>query len=187
MEGCEKINLDTKVMLMPLSLANNRIEKQLFDLMADKLLKTTCTNPYKRTTLEERYLHLCDILQRTVMYGINPHYDVEEETSRLILEDDRRENRTQLEKYEYDLVRLLHKYKRENIIKFKIRIGSPEVNIVEHELKMSSLDLIATVGGLIGLMVGFSITSLFELLFHCCALGYGRINPTDLNKDEGTA
>ncbi len=187
MEGCNKVDIKSTVLPMEFVPANNKLEQEVFDIVSQKLMKHTCKHRTKKIALESDYENFCNILDRTVMYGINAHYDLSSETYRLILEEGSRNNtqRKQLEKYEFELFRYLFKYRRENIINFKVRLGRPEITKIEHELKMSSLDLIATVGGLIGLMVGFSITSLFELLFHCCALGYGRINPKDLNKEEG--
>ncbi len=158
MPGCESVRIKREIIQAPL--ASNTDLRQI---MLKKILEKTCKDEEKRITMESRYSNLCSDLLDVRVYGLeqdNYLFDTA--------------NLTYPEKRRNQLFEYLDKYREDNILRLRVGIAFPEVTVADYSLKMSRLDLVSTTGGTIGLMVGFSITSFFELIFICCTLGYGR-------------
>jgi len=175
-DGCNRQNLEIAVVPSVLSSSHTRISKEMYELIAQKLFQDTCRSQYKTMSLEKRYPEMCAHVERGFHFGIDQHYNVAEAFFKAVTNNSAMSS---VERNAFLLHRSLRRYKEDNLIRFTVRVKNPQITSIDHTLKMSSIALIAHVGGLIGLIAGFSITSLFELLFHSCALGFGRFNPVD--------
>lgn len=65
----------------------------------------------------------------------------------------------------HDIVKLVNHYAKENIAKVNIYLRDPFVKRIVREEKISIITFIGSVGGLLGLFMGFSVVTLFEILY----------------------
>ncbi len=66
----------------------------------------------------------------------------------------------------FRLIRLLHKYARENLLLANIYIKDPAVTMIRRDQKIPIIWFVANVGGILGLCMGCSLVTLFEVLHH---------------------
>ena len=66
------------------------------------------------------------------------------------------------------LVNELYQYGRDNLALVHVVIQSPYVTMIKRDVEMTFTSYIANTGGIIGLCLGFSFISGFELIFWCC-------------------
>jgi hypothetical protein len=67
--------------------------------------------------------------------------------------------------YGYDLEVAIVQYTRENIAKVNIFLKDPYVQRYVREEKITEITFVGTVGGLLGLFLGFSFISVVEIAF----------------------
>ena len=65
----------------------------------------------------------------------------------------------------HDIVKLVNHYAKENVAKVNIYLRDPFVKRIVREEKISIITFIGSVGGLLGLFMGFSVVSLFEIIY----------------------
>ena len=65
------------------------------------------------------------------------------------------------------MVEFFHDYAKENLAKIAIYLRDPYHISYIKDVKIQLTDFCGNIGGLLGLCLGFSIISFFELLFHC--------------------
>ena len=140
--------------------------------MVRKLFSSCRTS--KNLTLEEQYPHLChylasfpqlcpddmhvSMIENFEDLALNPSVDV---LSVLI------SNQNQTLKAEgLKLIRLLHRYARENLILANIYIKDPAVTMITRDQKIPVIWFVANVGGILGLCMGCSLVTIFEVLHH---------------------
>ena len=143
-----------------------------FCFMVRKLFSSCRTS--KNMTLEEQYPHLChylasfpqlcpddmhvSMIENFEDLALNPSVDV---LSVLI------SNQNQTLKAEgLKLIRLLHRYARENLILANIYIKDPAVTMITRDQKIPVIWFVANVGGILGLCMGCSLVTIFEVLHH---------------------
>jgi hypothetical protein len=66
------------------------------------------------------------------------------------------------------LVNELYQYGRDNLALVHVVIQSPYVTMIKRDVEMTFTSYIANTGGIIGLCLGFSFITGFELIFWCC-------------------
>lgn len=66
----------------------------------------------------------------------------------------------------FRLIRLLHKYARENLLLANIYIKDPAVTMIRRDQKIPIIWFVANVGGILGLCMGCSLVTIFEVLHH---------------------
>ena len=66
------------------------------------------------------------------------------------------------------LVKEMYLYGRENLAMVHVLIQSPYVTKMKRDVAMTFTNYIANTGGLLGLCLGFSLITGFELVFWCC-------------------
>ena len=64
------------------------------------------------------------------------------------------------------LVRFLFKYAQENLAYIKVGMKDHFYTKVKRDLEITRLDFFNAVGGMLGLCLGLSIISVFEVFFH---------------------
>lgn len=74
-------------------------------------------------------------------------------------------------------------YSRENIAKVNIFLKDPYVKRFIREEKISQITFVGTVGGLLGLFIGFSFVSVVEMVYICLLGMLGMRKP---EKNHGT-
>jgi len=65
---------------------------------------------------------------------------------------------------------LTYEYARKNMAKISIFINDPAVKKVIRDLKLSLIMFLSNVGGILGLAMGASVVTLFEVVYHLCRL-----------------
>ena len=76
------------------------------------------------------------------------------------------EDDTHLKSESLKLVTLLHRYARENLLLANIYIKDPAVTLIKRDQKVPVIWFVANVGGILGLCMGCSLVTLFEVLHH---------------------
>ena len=66
----------------------------------------------------------------------------------------------------FSLIRLLHKYARENLLLANIYIKDPAVTMIRRDQKIPVIWFVANIGGILGLCMGCSLVTVFEVLHH---------------------
>ena len=64
--------------------------------------------------------------------------------------------------------RLNYVIPRDNLVEVGIFFRDPFYVMIEREMRITELDFVSNIGGLMGLLMGFSFISLIELLYHVC-------------------
>ena len=67
-----------------------------------------------------------------------------------------------------NLVRELYHYGRDNLAMVHVLVQSPYITKMKRDVAMTFTSYIANTGGLLGLCLGFSLITGFELVFWCC-------------------
>ena len=65
-----------------------------------------------------------------------------------------------------DIQNFIQEYSEQNIAVVKIYIKDPYYTNIKREVAMTFTSFIGTAGGLVGLCVGLSFISIFELFYH---------------------
>jgi hypothetical protein len=68
--------------------------------------------------------------------------------------------------FHFRLIRLLHRYARENLLLANIYIKDPAVTMIRRDQKIPVIWFVANVGGILGLCMGCSLVTVFEVLHH---------------------
>lgn len=64
------------------------------------------------------------------------------------------------------LLGLLHRYARENLLLANIYVKDPAVTIIKRDQKIPVIWFVANLGGIMGLCMGGSLVTLFEVAHH---------------------
>lgn len=128
-------------------------------------LVSTCRS-YKNATLQERYPNMCQILFRNetqLCKGDNATAagDEEEEDSLRRLQD--HQNSLAADR---ELVSVLFRYARENLALVNIYIKDPAVTQIKRDQRVPTIWFVANVGGILGLTMGCSLVTVFEIIHH---------------------
>ncbi|TRY76324.1 hypothetical protein TCAL_15908 [Tigriopus californicus] len=149
-----------------------------FCLMLRKL-KSSCQTS-KNITLDEQYPNLCPLIGQfpqlclTKTFGpkgeesyiefFNASHEnplPEEDVLQVIFSDE-----MTLRQEALQLISLLHKYARENLLLANIYIKDPAVTMIKRDQKIPVIWFVANVGGILGLCMGCSLVTVFEVLHH---------------------
>ena len=121
-------------------------------------IKSTCSSD-KRQSLLEAYPELCDEMDRLQSLSQEP-----------ICGQSQGWNRVELNDYNKTLAQSLEKrmfgYAQENFLEIVVVIKDLTITRVLKDEKTSLISFIANTGGLLGLCVGLSTVSIFEMIYH---------------------
>ena len=139
-----------------------------FCLILKKVTKV-CNDETKSKVFDERYgkdmncTHLLQSSESLLQYCENDPLEVFGEEA-WDLEDTI--EHIFMEKYE-PIKELLYKYAKENIAIVYIFIRDPYYTKIKKDEAISIVSFISNTGGLVGLCLGLSLVSVFEIIYHC--------------------
>ena len=81
----------------------------------------------------------------------------------------------QEQNFSYEFQKLVSTYAKENIAKVSIFLRDPYVQRTIREVKISEITFVGTVGGLLGLFLGFSFISGMEVFYLTCLKIFNKI------------
>lgn len=86
------------------------------------------------------------------------------------------------------LVALLYRYARENLALVNIYIKDPAVTKIKRDQRVPIIWFIANVGGILGLTMGCSLVTIFEIVHHVIMLFLhtGRTSVSKINRSVKT-
>ena len=67
-----------------------------------------------------------------------------------------------------ELDNLVFDYARDNLAVIKVFLKDPYYTSIKRDVAMTQVEFIANAGGLLGLCMGMSFVSMFEIVYHCC-------------------
>ena len=90
------------------------------------------------------------------------------------------------------VVKFLYKYAQENVAYIKIAVKDEFYTKVKKDLEITRLEFFNGVGGMLGLCLGLSLISVYEMIFHlakfmfrnhCCST-YGSEEPVNVRNPD---
>ena len=125
-------------------------------LVMEKLTKI-CTNKFKKELFEEYYEEDITCKELIVFHEKNsiPCDGISYFKPKIKNSNDTK------------VLKFYHKYSKENLAKVAIYFRDPYYTKIVRDVKMTFTTFISIAGGLVGLCLGLSLVSLFELLYHC--------------------
>ena len=127
-----------------------------FCLIFKKVVKV-CENPIQKLALEETYKGEITCNQITELSDGNQQLCQRNE----ILPD-----ASVLKENPYNIIGFLYKYMKKNIAVLQIFIRDPYYTLTKKDEHMPTVSWIGNTGGLVGLFMGLSFVSVFEMLYH---------------------
>lgn len=166
-----------------------------FCLMVRKLGSSCATS--KNTTLDEQYPRLCALLKAfprlcepdgdqhghglDEMLATNGSIIHPDSSNQDVLQILVGNNNGSLRRDGLVLVRLLHRYAREDLLLANIYIKDPAVTMIRRDQKIPVIWFVANVGGILGLCMGCSLVTIFEVLHHIVLI-FLRTSVKSVNK-----
>ena len=132
-------------------------EQHYFCYVASHILQVTCTSKSRKYFLEKKHPNLCKVLTDFEQFFGNESDCVNWPKPFFKIFDE--ENQTLTEE--------MQKYGKRNLALVNVFFQSPYMTKMKRDLEMTLTDFIASTGGLLGLYLGFSFVSLFEIFFWC--------------------
>lgn len=139
-------------------------------------LNSSCHHEYKRIHLDAKYgEYFCRIISK--------HSKVLENCSKWPKNylRDSREQAYDKDSVNAEIKELLFMYAKDNVAKVSLFFNEPVIKKEIRDIKLSRVMFMANVGGILGLAMGASIITLFEVLYHVgrlVSLCGWRITPT---------
>ncbi|CAB4055949.1 unnamed protein product [Lepeophtheirus salmonis] len=135
-----------------------------FCLMYRKLKKSCRTS--KNVTLQEQYPKLCILMLEYPLVC-----STDEDPDRLLpLVQSLSHSSPFIKKRSVQFISLLHRYARENLLLANIYIKDPAVTRIKRDQKLPIIWFVANIGGIMGLCMGCSLVTLFEVFHHILLL-----------------
>ncbi len=136
---------------------NEFFNQKSFCFAASHILQASCMNDHKKYFLAKKFPNICEVLTSyKQIFGNGTTCKDWPENFYNLYES---ENET--------LAQELTKYAKANLIYLQYFIQSPFITVIKRDMAMSFTDYVANTGGLLGLYLGFSIISFFEILYWC--------------------
>ena len=168
-----------------------------FCLVVQKLYRV-CNQPWKRLDLDTNYPDLCDVLlQKIDEFGTDIYTFVDADKCQEMFGDENIISTDYLTR-NTTMTRLLDsifKYSRDNLALVNIYIKPPVVTRILRDQRIPIIWFVANCGGILGLCMGFSIVTVFEVLHYVAQSLYGRVkiriftntNPPNLVVDHSNS
>ena len=149
-----------------------------FCLLVGKLWKL-CNQSWKRVDLDIFYPNLCSLLKKMLEHHSFTLGDFKDngkckkmfvgQTDSLTLDLKARNSSTKM------LLDLIHEYSRNNLAHVHVYIKPPVVTRIQRDQRTPLIWFVANCGGILGLCMGFSIVTVFEVLHFLCHSMFGKV------------
>ncbi len=128
-------------------------------------LSRICSKPYQKKIFEEKHSEVSclKILEFNNTKKICNNFD---QTNNSIIQENPQ------------LANFLFEYAKDNLAVLYLYIKDPYFTLIKKDERMSTLSLIANAGGLLGLCMGMSFVSIFEVFYHCLQYCLQKISLT---------
>ena len=134
------------------------MNQKQFCLTASHLHQVTCASPERKYFLTIHYPDLCEIVDAFgQVFGNESNCHGWPES---FFRGGNRPNKT--------LEDEITNYAKDNLIFVTYFIQSPFLTVIKRDAEMSFTNFVSNTGGLLGLYLGFSFVSLFEIIFWIC-------------------
>lgn len=138
-----------------------------FCSVADRLLRGPCRDEKKRFFVDLYHEGLCKMLEeRSQLLGTCSSWP-QEFLFRNPGPDSDNTPKFEMNKNDTDFVNAVQEYSKENLAQIKVMFRANYVQSIKRDLEMTFTGFVANTGGLLGLCMGFSFVSFFELIYHC--------------------
>ena len=132
-----------------------------FCSVADRLRQGPCRDERKRFFVDLHHPGLCDQLaERAYLLGTCATWPKEFLFSKA-------KPRFGMSDGDREFVAAIQAYAGENLAHVRVLFRAPYVQSIKRDLEMTFTGFVANTGGLLGLCMGFSFVSFFELIYHC--------------------
>ena len=128
----------------------------IYNLPGIYMLNCSYSN-YRKHFLEIMHPQLCQLLEKQSQYfgnGTSCH-------------DWEKNIQFKQDKNNDELIEALYEYAKENLARVRIMIRNPYVQKISRDQAMTFTNYVANTGGLLGLCLGSSFLSFFEIFYHC--------------------
>lgn len=133
----------------------NFFQHRSFCDVASHILQASCSDEHREYFLTDKHPKLCEVLQDHEIYFGNTSTCKQWPGNYYI--DHEFDNKT--------LAREIQQYARHNLALAKVYFQSPYLTKIKRDVEITFTDFIANTGGLLGLYLGFSIISTFEVFY----------------------
>ena len=179
LEACEDQQNEVTVTASRIPNRQTMLKWPEFCTVVEKLQRS-CNNQWKRIGLDKSYPSLCSLfLSKFYKISVNPVFEDNKKICADILS-----NINMLDPLDYSLneglenasqeslLKLLFKYARENIAIANVYIKPPVVTKILKDERVPLIRFVANTGGLLGLCMGCSLITGFEVLYYI----FGSLN-----------
>ena len=164
LEPCEDQKLQVSITMTRLPNRQTLLKWNDVCLLMERLQKL-CGNEWKRIMIDERYPSLCILLNDKLSKHPSPEINDKREICKRVTESFKFNSVFNSCHSSRDaLIKEIYQYVRENIAIVNIYIQPPVVTRIIKGERIPNIWFIANCGGILGLCMGFSLVSAFELL-----------------------
>ena len=161
---CKTQDHDFKMSYVSFPSKNTFLYQQSFCHTATKILQKSCSSKEKAFLLAKEYPNLCRVLK-----DFSPAFGTKN------LCQNWPESYFQIfEKVNDTLIEEMFQYGRDNLALVEIAIQTPFVKRIKKDIEMSFTDFLANTGGILGLYLGCSLLSFFEIIYWICCCIFDR-------------
>ena len=156
--ACKVQENNNQMSFAPYPQRENFFYQKLFCDVASHIWQVTCQNKNRKFFMDKKQPNLCLELKQFEEYFGNTTSCEHWPTNYFTNNDTPNEN----------LATELYQYGRDNLAMVHVLVQSPYVTKMKRDVAMTFTSYIANTGGLLGLCLGFSLITGFELVFWCC-------------------
>ena len=156
--ACKVQENNNQMSFAPYPQRENFFYQKLFCDVASHIWQVTCQNTNRKFFMDKKQPNLCLELKQFEEYFGNTTSCEHWPTNYFTNNDTPNEN----------LATELYQYGRNNLAMVHVLVQSPYVTKMKRDVAMTFTSYIANTGGLLGLCLGFSLITGFEMIFWCC-------------------
>ena len=156
--ACDVQENNNQMSFAPYPQLGNFFYQNIFCDAASHILQVTCQDANRKFFMDKKQPNLCLELNKFEEYFGNTTSCEYWPTNYFENNDAPNEN----------LVTELYQYGRDNLALVHVLVQSPYITKLKRDVSMTFTSYIANTGGLLGLCLGFSLITGFEMIFWCC-------------------
>ena len=173
LEACEDQQNEVAVTSSRLPNRQTMLKWSDFCIVMQKLRKS-CVHVWKRIDLDRQYPSLCSLLLKKLnLTALSSFNEDNKHLCKNILSNFKifgqvKEDGDSSDSSDEELLNALFLYSRENLALVNIYIKPPVVTRIMKDERIPVIWFVANCGGILGLCMGFSIVTVFEVLHYLC-------------------